>query len=165
MPLQCSALAFAPHQHGLILAAACSRQHTPAGASSRVTGSGYVQLWEADRKASRCSQWTLVSKIEVMPMASFVCLPCAACCAVLQGASRCAHSSETWTEHAVTASATMLMMSFALFRLLCAGVRSWQRQQAAVNACAGTSPPLVCHLYCWGAMTRAAASGGITALQ
>jgi hypothetical protein len=58
--VSCSALAFAPHQQGLVLAVACSRQQWAAGA-----GSGCVQLWEAAGKASACAQWTLVSKFEV----------------------------------------------------------------------------------------------------
>lgn len=70
----CSALAFAPHQHGLVLAAACSRQQFSAGASN-----GYVQLWEAAGKASSCAQWTLVSKVEVGGSISKLAALCATC--------------------------------------------------------------------------------------
>lgn len=60
----CSALAFSPHQHGLVLAAACS-SHQSGSSNGSMAGSSYVQLWEAGFKASSSTQWTLVSKIEV----------------------------------------------------------------------------------------------------
>eukprot|EP00878_Enallax_costatus_P037550 GHUV01042422.1.p1 GENE.GHUV01042422.1~~GHUV01042422.1.p1 ORF type:complete len:308 (+),score=68.13 GHUV01042422.1:204-1127(+) len=65
----CSALAFAPRQYGLILAAACQEQYGPGAAAAFQLGAaavgGTVTLWEAAGIGSGSLQWMQLGAIKL----------------------------------------------------------------------------------------------------